>query len=465
MSSRLAAAVDQAATAFSSPRFELPPQPSPLQRFMHGLSMPKRALSAALAMPERRADYRRWVVPQLVLVAVGTFLITVGPLLSGALTSKPTPPERSSGSARVDEGRRRVIDGTELLLDAIASKVPMDEAGRKDLDRARDDLKRARQELMFSDGGLPPVDAGSPTVVDGGAVAGPDGGGSLHFGLDLAGIHLDWERDAATGATKPAPHPPTRRGEEADEVRELGDGWSLRGWAARSPLLAALGLLYATLLGLEQVVAVLGREHQDQFGRGVAESTGVAPDDPEKTPRVRLHLRWLLRKLTRRMRVFAVLGPGLLLASLLQLVPWVGDWLAAAAGVLWTAYWYALLTLSRSGAAWHPRELREPFFLRGFAFLTERVPGFRWFLPRLFLRFWRRTTAFFLPACASFEEAPFEALGLGAARLLLGLPLLYTAFRGVVPVAGAHVLAPGRVGLEAPLSEPLPQVEAAIDPG
>jgi hypothetical protein len=74
----------------------------------------------------------------------------------------------------------------------------------------------------------------------------------------------------------------------------------------------------------------------------------------------------------------------------------------------------------------------DPWFIRAFEHVTRTVLGFRWWLPRAYLRIWRRLSVPIFPPCLSVEEARGELAGIAIVRVLAGLPGFYLLLRPVL---------------------------------
>lgn len=214
------------------------------------------------------------------------------------------------------------------------------------------------------------------------------------------------------------------RAPTGNEGVPLDDPWKL---------LAGFGyVLFGTLTLAEGIVVALSREFHDQIGRRVAILTGVAPEDPEATPRVRLNLRWLWTKMKRKMRGGRVFIAGLPVLGIVALVPFVGAYAYGAVTFIWSFYWLAVFAGAKSARAWNDEHTApEPFFLR----VAGKVPVVRWYA-----RLWRRLTRAVFAPCRRVEEHPYELAGLAVARLIGTLPVLYLFFRPFLPVAAATVI-------------------------
>lgn len=208
-----------------------------------------------------------------------------------------------------------------------------------------------------------------------------------------------------------------------------------------------LASLYGALYAVEWIVLALSYEHHDAIGRDAALLTGAPPEDPPLTPRVHLDPRWIAKRVRRYLRGWIVFAAGLPALFLLTFLPIVGRYLYAVATSLWATYWLAVLVSAKSAEAWREEHTAgPPWFLRRWEYLTAQVPGFRWWLPRLYGRVWRRFTAQVFSPAARFERSPWELAGLALARVLGGIPGFYFFVRPFMPVAAAHVLVAQNAG-------------------
>jgi hypothetical protein len=107
---------------------------------------------------------------------------------------------------------------------------------------------------------------------------------------------------------------------------------------------------------------------------------------------------------------------------------------------LWSGYWFVVFSTSKTGQAWKDTTERPPWFLRGWNWLTTRVPGFRWGFLQAYGRFWtNRTRSVFSPA-VELEKQPWAFTGLTVIRALAILPVLKCFLRPLIPVAAAHLV-------------------------
>jgi hypothetical protein len=246
-------------------------------------------------------------------------------------------------------------------------------------------------------------------------------------------------------------------------VARLHEGWERGGLKIVSDgAFAFWSTLYATLVVVEWIVVALSRDHHDAIGSEASRLTGVPPEEDERAPRVALNVGWMIKRAKRYIRGLRVWLLGLPLLGLVAVVPVAGAPLYGLLVVAWAAYWLAVFNVAKSELAWrrepeviaHEVEVARgavpdrgltPSYMRWFGLLTERVPGFRWWLPRWYGRLWRRWSRSAFPACLTAESVPWEAAGLALARILSGVPGLYMFVRPLIPVAAAHaILAPER---------------------
>ena len=203
--------------------------------------------------------------------------------------------------------------------------------------------------------------------------------------------------------------------------------------------LAFLSSLYALLCGVEWAVVALSKDYDDQLARTASLLIGVPAEDPERRPRIRVDFPWMWRKGKRRLRGVIVIATGMPLIAI-ALVLLGGQVLYPFLVFAWSAYWLAIFSSAKSSTAWvDVGTQREPWFLRMWGFLTANMFGFRWWLPRLYGRLWRRATVSIVAPCRFFEIAPRELLGLAAARALFGIPFVYLFMRPYMRVAAARI--------------------------
>ena len=210
------------------------------------------------------------------------------------------------------------------------------------------------------------------------------------------------------------------------------------GGSPLSATLAVIATIVSTLSVIEWIIIALSRQYHELLGAMAAATTGAAWDPHLAPPRIALDLPWLWQKLRRRVRGVLLFASGIPLLALLRLAPFGGRTLYAVGTTLWACYWVSVFTLANTRRAWESTSTAGPWFVRAAeAVGTIPVLGapMRWYG-----RTWRRVTTSVHAACASFEQAPYEAAGLAAARAISSLPCIYLFVRPVLGVAAAHAL-------------------------
>ncbi len=226
---------------------------------------------------------------------------------------------------------------------------------------------------------------------------------------------------------RPPPPPPASR------IARLGDGFK-RGWKA---LVAFVGLLSV----VEGIIVFFSRRWDDWLSFFISGLAGIRPEMAEPpVRRLALDLKWLRKKLRRRIRGYIIFGSGMPLLYLLRLVPVAGDWLFAIAVTLWAWYWGGVFTASKSAHAWADDGVAPPpLVVRRFN--APFATGWWWWPVRVYGRIWARLVRGVNAAAATFERSPAAFLGLALARAVLALPGLYLLARPIVPVAAGRICA------------------------
>ncbi|WP_224369387.1 hypothetical protein [Hyalangium versicolor] len=231
-----------------------------------------------------------------------------------------------------------------------------------------------------------------------------------------------------------------------DEARATSKGFlarSLEFWAA----------LFAVIQVAQWFVIALSRDYHDAISRDASLLTGLEPEDPPMTPRVRLDLKWVRNKFSRRIRAFTVFIVGVPVLYVLSLPLPFRHQIASVLISAWSAYWLVVFTTAKSAHAWTNSEAGPPWFLRGWKWLTTRVPGFRWGLLQGWGRFWERRTRSVFPPAAEMEKQPWAFAGLTVTRTLSMVPLVKCFLRPLIPVAAAHLLVSRRIADGASVAE------------
>jgi hypothetical protein len=225
------------------------------------------------------------------------------------------------------------------------------------------------------------------------------------------------------------PEPDERRADGAGAPSSFVDK-GLAFWSA----------LYGALCAAQWIVVALSREHHDAIGADAARLTCVPPEDAPARPRIRLNFAWIRKTARRKAHGALLFAAGAFGLGVLAPIPVVGPGLYAAGTTLWGAYWLAVFVGAKSMQAWkYEHTAPPPSFLARWERLTERTPGFRFWLPRLYGKLLRRLSARFFSPAYRFERCPYELAGLTLARVLCFLPGAYMFLRPLVPVAAAHV--------------------------
>lgn len=232
--------------------------------------------------------------------------------------------------------------------------------------------------------------------------------------------------EAAAAPAPPPPPPP----------RGLARAWSAvrHGWAW---ILALVAFLSAA----EGVIVFLSRRWDDWISFHASRLAGIVPeDDAPKTPKIAVDVRWLVRKLKRRVRGYVVFAAGVPAFAVLRLIPAAGPWLFSAALTAWTWYWIGVFAASKSAHAWADEAAAPaPAPIR---FVRARTEGRWWAAPvALYARAWAWLTRGVNPPAATFERSPAAFLGLAIARVILAFPGLYLLARPIVPVAAGRLCA------------------------
>ena len=202
---------------------------------------------------------------------------------------------------------------------------------------------------------------------------------------------------------------------------------------------------WAALFGIMQlvqwVVIALSRDYHDAISREASLLTALEPEDGPLTPRVRLDMRWVRKKISRRIRALLVFMSGLpLIYALTALLYPIRSELLAVLLPAWSAYWLVVFITAKSAYAWTNAEAGPPWFLRGWTWLTTRVPGFRWSFLQRYGEFWTRRTREVFPPAAEMEKQPWAFAGLTLVGTLSMLPLVKCFVRPLIPVAAGHLL-------------------------
>jgi hypothetical protein len=245
-----------------------------------------------------------------------------------------------------------------------------------------------------------------------------------------------------------------RLGGELDVLEQkTKPGFWDSAWALALSVYGALSLAQAAVIALS-------RDYHAAIARDASLLLGVAPEDPPLTPRVRLNVAWVRRKLKQRTRTLFVFLPGVLLITLAAAPFPERALITSVLSGFWAAYWWVVWTASKSARAWERNGIaRSPWFLRLWHKYVVPLPLLG-SLAKSWEGLWTRfSRSAFSPAEAA-EGQPLEFAGLAAARALQLIPLLKLFVRPLVPVAAARLLAERSLKTDRLL--PTPQERATL---
>ncbi|MFY0575564.1 hypothetical protein ACN28S_15435 [Cystobacter fuscus] len=222
-----------------------------------------------------------------------------------------------------------------------------------------------------------------------------------------------------------------------DVAREVGKRTGVELWLVYS------AAIFSSLQLFQWIVIALSRDHHTVLSREASVRTGLEPEDEPLTPRVRLNMSWLKKKLKQHWRalwLFAWGMPVLWVANRLCR-PAYGDVLGETGlmpllASLWGGWWFVVFTAGKSARAWTQENARAPWFLRAWNWLGSHVPPLG-----AYGRRWTRVTQPVFSPAACVEQRPWGLMGLALARAVSKLPLVRCFLRPTIPVAAAHLLA------------------------
>ncbi|NOK37566.1 hypothetical protein HMI49_30650 [Corallococcus exercitus] len=195
-------------------------------------------------------------------------------------------------------------------------------------------------------------------------------------------------------------------------------------------------LFFGSLSVVQWIVVALSRDYHTVISREASLATGVPPEDPEITPRVRINVPWMRAKLQRRWRAFLlfVMGvPGLLLLCIpLCWIPHVFTLLSS----LWGFWWLLVFTAAKSDRAWLAPVTRPPWFVRVWSALPM-LHG--WPLRNYVARLDHRAESVAAPI-AAVERQPWVFAGLAFTRFVGSIPPFRCFTRPFMSVASAHLI-------------------------
>lgn len=217
-------------------------------------------------------------------------------------------------------------------------------------------------------------------------------------------------------------------------------------------------LWVSSLVVVQTVVLALSRDFQDRLARDLSLLVGLEPEDRPTRFRPRIDLKWLWRKLRRRIRgALATAGGVVALGPLIVLGEFcmdLGDRVSGAVVTVVSAYWWTVFTAARSARAWEGEDDVTPGTpMRVLAGIYRRIPLAGWFGKLL-----ERTTRSMAAPSRAVERDPWAFAGLSLARLVATVPVVRIALRAAIVVAAAELLEHTRpeVLLKVPSAEESP---------
>ncbi|GMU08324.1 hypothetical protein ASNO1_45770 [Corallococcus caeni] len=195
-------------------------------------------------------------------------------------------------------------------------------------------------------------------------------------------------------------------------------------------------LFFGSLSAAQWIIVALSRDYHTTISREASLATGVPPEDPDITPRVRLNVPWMRAKLQRRWRAFLLFVMGVP-ALLLLCVPlfWIPNSFTLVSS-LWGFWWLLVFTAAKSDRAWVAPVTRPPWFVRIWSALPFLQGGpLRGYVSRLA----HRAEAVAAPI-ATVERQPWVFAGLAFTRFVGSIPPFRCFTRPFIPVASAHLI-------------------------
>jgi hypothetical protein len=236
----------------------------------------------------------------------------------------------------------------------------------------------------------------------------------------------------------------------ADEEEEPVKVRGARFVAAHAPSLLAWWIaivsIYGAWLIVEWIVGAISYMFVDEAADAFLAALHLPHDDPKEgwRPRLRINLRRQFRRLMRQVLAGIVIASGAPFFLVAAAMPAGIDRVLVTVVVgAWGVYWLVVTTAAKSDLAWL-EPARLPWYLRFWKWLTTRIFGFRWWLPRAYGSLWHRITRNLHGGAELVEEVPFQMIGLSIARIVSNLPVIGLVLRPLIPVAATLVVVRAR---------------------
>ncbi|XXF76008.1 hypothetical protein P2318_23505 [Myxococcaceae bacterium GXIMD 01537] len=425
------------------------PAPGPLGQFLHGLLLPLHLARMLLADPAARTLYLRVCCAQaLVVVALGPLFMQ-----SGLKVADDIEVPAAEARAASDDAEKRARK--EAVRRVVAEEI-------KQVARRAGLKTEVRLETNEPTPAAPPKAPDAPAPDEDPEEAAQEAAEAMR----AAGAPEDVVRRVEAAVKKASVS--AKQVEESVRRAEEAAGRPLKRQRWRDATFLDLEFWAALLAGMhiaQWIVIALSRDYHDAIGRELSLRSGLAPEDGPLVPHVRLNFPWLRSKMKRRWRALVLFAMGVPLLWLVTRPMPFEDHVLTALSSLWGGWWLMVFSAAKSARAWKDETARPPWFLRGWTWLTQHVPGFRWSLPLSYGRLWERQTASVYSPAAWVERHPFALAGLTAARVVGMVPGLKCFVRPLIPVAAAHLIeAYGPVQPALPVPSPLASTEPVAVP-
>lgn len=194
---------------------------------------------------------------------------------------------------------------------------------------------------------------------------------------------------------------------------------------------------YTMLFIAEWIVIALSRQYIDRLSRHISLTSALPPEDPARSPAIRVDVPWMKKKLKRRARSIYIYAVGI---PALAVLSWPLSWATydgfayGTLTALWAVYWFVVGVAGKTGYSWSDENAPDPWFLRALSRL-ERFRAVAWYV-----RWLRKATRSVSSPMRAAERAPAPFLGLTLARSLFAFPIVSILIRPFIPVAAAKIL-------------------------